>query len=150
MAKKENFYPTFTDVDIQQDIDIFLNQNADKIQNILDFIGVEIVNKAKDKQPPESFNDKTGNLRSSIGYSVFLNGKQVSGNFTAVKGGSEGKSIGQSLAKSIGSLLKGFSLVIVAGMDYAQEVEARGKDVISGSLPDKAQLTKDFNFYLNK
>ena len=49
-------------------------------------IGEEAVSMAKTIPPERGFTDRTGNLRSSIGYVVFKDGKPVNIAFEAVKG----------------------------------------------------------------
>ncbi len=81
-----------------------------------------------------TYQDQTGNLRSSCGYMIIYNGKIIENIFEA---GSqdEGKGVGEAYAKKIASQFKGKRLVLigVAGMEYATAVESRGYDVITGS-----------------
>lgn len=79
------------------------------------------------------YTDQTGNLTSSIGYELYVNGKSVRGNFEAKQGtesGEQGVQTGRSLAAEIGPL-GNFSLIFVAGMPYAEKVEAMGKAVLT-------------------
>lgn len=77
------------------------------------------------------FDDQTGNLRASIGYVIFYNGKLVDQNFEGVE---KGKGIGSKLAKQIGQEYpRNWAIIIVAGMEYASYVEAKNYDVITGS-----------------
>ena len=70
----------------------------------------------------------SGNLRSSIGYVVFKDGKPVNIAFEAVKGGHVGVHEGQRLAQQIGeNYTDGYTLVVVAGMNYAVHVESKGR-----------------------
>lgn len=74
------------------------------------------------------FDDRTGNLRSSIGYCILKDGEVIFGDF-------KGKSTeGISAAKQAVSEVpkkQGFQLIGVAGMEYASAVESKGKNVIS-------------------
>ena len=84
----------------------------------------------------KGFTNDSGALSSSIGWAISLDGNIVySGGLTPVgKGGSIGQSQGR---RAIDELVRGsgIKLILVAGMDYAQEVEARGFDVTtSGEL----------------
>ena len=81
------------------------------------------------------FDDETGNLVSSIGGKVFVDGKPVYEDYVQVLDGSEGVSKGQALADQVGSRCgHGQSLcVVTAGEDYAIFLESNGIDVISGS-----------------
>ena len=78
------------------------------------------------------FMDQTGNLRSSIGYVLFVNGQVYKESY---EGKQEGIRAGKDLAKDLTSSLRRspIVLVITAGMNYAYQVETRGKNVISGS-----------------
>lgn len=89
------------------------------------------VNIARDQH---TYMDITGNLTSSLGYELFVNGNSYSSNFEpsslGSESGDEGVIKGISLASEIGPM-GNFSLIFVAGMPYAEEVEARGKEVLS-------------------
>lgn len=78
--------------------------------------------------------DRTGNLRSSIGYAVVKNGELYK------VGGMVGKA-GESrdLIERLASGSKGFVLIVIAGMNYACYVEAIGLNVITSAelLSDK-------------
>jgi hypothetical protein len=69
--------------------------------------------------------DQTGNLRSSIGYFIAKDGVIIKG-----QGTSESRSFASSIIRQYNS---GFSLIVVAGMEYAVYVEAKGYNVISSS-----------------
>ncbi len=93
----------------------------------------------------------TGNLRSSIGYIISYNGRVVrEGGFKQVTGRGEnmqkvdfttkrGKSVvfcrtGMDFARAIAAEYpKGITLVVVAGMDYASFVNAKGFDVLDSA-----------------
>lgn len=84
----------------------------------------------------KGFTNDSGALSSSIGWAISLDGSIIySGGLVSV---GEGGSIGQSQGRrAIDELVRGsgIKLILVAGMDYAQEVEARGFDVTtSGEL----------------
>ena len=87
--------------------------------------------------------DRTGNLRSSIGYVVAIDGKVVDGNrFPRVKEGAEGANEGAAFAADIAAreFPKGVVLVVVAGMNYAAHLSARGYDVLDSSEVLAARL----------
>lgn len=99
-----------------------------------------------------AYTDQTGNLRNSIGYVVLHDGKVIKENFEraarvvkttksgkkrTTKGGKDGLQKAQSLIKEIQSEYpKGFVLIVVAGMEYAAAVEAKGYDVITSSTQE--------------
>lgn len=82
------------------------------------------------------YTDRTGNLRSSIGYVIGLNGKEIKkGGFDASKNkgsdGVRGAMDGyQSALKRMAELPHKYVLVVVAGMFYAEYVEKAGYDVL--------------------
>ena len=96
------------------------------------------------KIPPHQPNyiDWTGNLRSSIGYVVSVDGEIVGeSRFEPVAGGTEGASRGRAYAESLVSQYpKGICLIVVAGMNYARYVAARGYDVIDSAELHARQL----------
>lgn len=87
-----------------------------------------------------SYKDQTGNLRSSIGYVVAVDGRIVSqSSFETVKEGGQGSKQGAAFAKQlVRRFPKGICLIVVAGMDYAVHVKNRGYDVL-----DSSELTAD-------
>lgn len=108
------------------------------IINRLIYIGEAFVRNARTKTKEQGgFGDITGNLRSSIGYSVFNNGKVVKQNFLKSPRGTDGEK-GIAEAKLLIEQLSadyptGYVLIVVAGMDYAAAVESRGRDVLTAS-----------------
>lgn len=94
-----------------------------------------------------SFNNRTTRLRNSIGYVVSQNGRIVKSDFESYsvsgEADEEGKQLGRQFATEIAEKTQGYSLVCVAGADYAYYVEAKGYDVITGSvLTLKQELVK--------
>lgn len=87
-----------------------------------------------------SYKDQTGNLRSSIGYVVAVDGRIVSqSSFETVKEGGQGSKQGAAFAKQlVRRFPKGICLIVVAGMEYAAHVKNRGYDVL-----DSSELTAD-------
>lgn len=105
-------------------------------------IARQCVADARNKSKNEGgFDDQTGNLRASMGYVIYYNGKLAKQDFEGVE---KGKKIGSELANKIGKeYVKGWVIVIVAGMEYASHVEALGYDVITGSTLGMAAKFKD-------
>ena len=90
--------------------------------------GEKFVNMARDSG---NYTDRTGNLRSSIGYIITYNGEPLFETFPGDKpdGVTKGKALASAEAKH-----SGYCLVVVAGMDYAAAVEAlENYDVITAS-----------------
>jgi len=134
--------PKFSKADLQKMV-------ADKIARIelaillrLQRIGEQFVNDARQHG---SYKDRTGNLRSSIGYLVLKNGEQYSqGGFVQVKNGGKGISTGKIvLDEAAAKFPKGYVLIVVAGMEYAAAVESKGRDVLTGSSPAAVKSLKE-------
>lgn len=98
----------------------------------LSYLGEQAVITARNRPSEISWNDITGNLRSSVGYGVFKNGNSViESAFDRVKQGTEGQSKGKQVLQQR-KANSDYCLTIVAGMEYADEVEARdNKDVLA-------------------
>ena len=94
--------------------------------------------------------DQTGNLRSSIGYAIYEQGrKEIESAFRIVKNGREGSTEGQKMIDELAGMYSNtYALVVVAAMNYAEYVEARdNKDVLaSAELFARKEVTK----YLKK
>lgn len=106
------------------------------IIRVLSYVGERCVTEARDRSQEESWFDQTGNLRSSIGYVIYHNGIEIkSSAFPTVKSGSDGPKEGKSLAQQIASEHStGYVLIVVAGMNYADYVEAKdNKNVLASS-----------------
>ena len=103
--------------------------------NFIEVIGPKVVINAKNG----SYKDRTSNLRSSIGFILVKDGKIIrKGGFQQAIGGSEsgdngikeGEKYATELAKNAGD---GYTLIVVAGMNYARPVESKGFNVLSRS-----------------
>ena len=96
-------------------------------------LGEGAVKKIRMKTKEESWTDRTGNLRSSIGYEVFNHGEKTANYvFEQVKEGTEGGKKGEELIDDLAkNYNNGVSLVMVAGMEYAEYVERKGYDVLA-------------------
>ena len=123
-----------------ESMNAFFNGVANIIQReyerIFSYIGEDALTRIRDRTPEESWFDRTGNLRSSIGYAIYDHGKSVfSSDFKVVKNGIYGAGIGKKMVESLASkYARTFVLVIVAAMDYADFVEAmENKDVLAST-----------------
>lgn len=116
------------------------------------------VKHVRDRGPSESWIDRTGNLRSSIGYAVLKDGTKVdSGGFKSTSApsgnGGEGITKGRNYLENIIHFYHdNFTLVVVAGMNYAEDVEAiEGKDVLASTeLWARAEWAKSISGLKNK
>lgn len=77
-----------------------------------------------------NYQDQTGNLRSSIGYVIAINGKIIEDNF---EGSAEGQNVGKNIAREIARSIPDIALIVVAGMKYASHVESKGRNVLTSA-----------------
>ena len=128
--------PQFTPADIERMLQQKIALYQEKIVRILRIVGEKCINEARTNG---SYQDQTGNLRSSIGYIVLKDGKPIEkGGFAlterGTKKGKDGQKEGETfINKVISQYPKGFVLVVVAGMKYAAYVEARNYNVLSSA-----------------
>lgn len=123
-----------TDAMVAQQIKQGVERLEKAVVNTLCYAGEMCLNAVRGTN---SYKDQTGNLRSSLGYIVVSNGKVVmTSSFNTVKNGSEGAANGRKYAKELVSQFPdATALIVVAGMNYAQYVAAKGYDVLdSGEL----------------
>lgn len=140
--------PRFSNADVRQMFAIKLQRIEQVIINRLILVGETFVRNARLNG---NYLDQTGNLRSSIGFIVLKNGTAVHENYEEAQSGTD-KGKGIQSAKQFISQLRtnfrmGYTLIVVAGMDYAAAVESRGKDVLTSS---GKQAEIDIRFALNE
>lgn len=114
-----------------------MNILNEEIRRTLASICEEAVGKIRDRSGEESWNDDTGNLRSSIGYGIYEYGRKVIGSsFPVVREGTEGAARGQEIINDLAGLYaKAYNAVVIAGMDYAEAVEKmENKDVLHNTF----------------
>lgn len=93
------------------------------------FIGETFIVNARSN---DTYKDQTGNLRSSIGYVILKDGKQIEALFPGET--AEGKAQAEQVIEDLAiRYTKGYVLIVVAGMDYALAVETKGYDVLTAS-----------------
>lgn len=131
----------------QEDIDKYLKSRVEELINEtiykLSYIGERVVNTAR---LSGEYLDQTGNLRSSIGYIISVDGEIIrQGEFNVVKDGKDGTKSGEALAQALAKTSKGITLIVVAGMHYAVYVSAKGLDVLdSAEIELGKQLQEQF------
>ena len=86
-------------------------------------VGERCITEARDNG---SYTDRTGNLRNSVGYVVLLNGKEMSQSNISKLNRKQFDTIKAEYTK-------GLVLIVVAGMNYAAYVEAKGYNVLSSA-----------------
>lgn len=101
-----------------------------KVVRTLVHIGESSVNEAVNNG---NYTDKTGNLRSSIGFVVANDGRVIEEGGFWNMGGTEGQAIGRALAYQKASETTEISLIVVAGMKYAQYVADKGYNVLDSA-----------------
>lgn len=127
--------PNFTKDDVRKRFDAFLNEIEKKQIARLQRLGEMCLVEARTNK---GYMMQTGALLSSTGYEVFVDGVAIHSQFDAASGAESnaaetGIKSGQSGAETIGKGTKGIALVVVAGMNYAAYVEAKGYNVLSSA-----------------
>ena len=127
--------PNFTKDDVRKRFDAFLNEIEKKQIARLQRLGEMCLVEARTNK---GYMMQTGALLSSTGYEVFVDGVAIHSQFDAASGAESnaaetGIKSGQSIAETIGKGTKGIALVVVAGMNYAACVEAKGYNVLSSA-----------------
>lgn len=127
--------PNFTKDDVRKRFDAFLNEIEKKQIARLQRLGEMCLVEARTNK---GYMMQTGALLSSTGYEVFVDGVAIHSQFDAASGAESnaaetGIKSGQSIADTIGKGTKGIALVVVAGMNYAAYVEAKGYNVLSSA-----------------
>lgn len=140
----------------KQEIERYMDEQASRLRQVilrnLAYIGEQCLNKARST---DSYKDQTGNLRSSIGYVIVEDGKVIQASDFAPSEKGTDKAKGQATGKAYAAELaarfpSGLTLLVVAGMNYATYVSAKGYDVLDSAelladqLTDK--LLKDLGF----
>lgn len=125
----------FTQEDVRKRFDAFLSEIEKKQIARLQRLGEMCLVEARNNK---GYMMQTGALLSSTGYQVFVDGVAVHSQFDAASGAESGAAAtgmkaGQSIAERVGKGTKGVALVVVAGMNYAAYVEAKGYNVLSSA-----------------
>lgn len=129
--------PNFTAADIRNRMNQEIERRRQAIIAQLFYIGEECLTQARSGH---KYLKQTGNLCSSIGYCILVDGSIVhEGEWKNVSGGkgdgTEGKKQGVAFLHDLASkqTSKGIVFLMVAGMPYAQYVEAMSLDVLDTS-----------------
>jgi hypothetical protein len=135
--------PTFQNGTVAAKVQEFQKRLESATVFLLQYMGEELTRYAREQH---NYTDQTGNLTNSIGYAVVRNGKIVNygGEIKSGDGAAEGLKMAQKMAANASS---SFSLLIVAGMNYAAYVEAKGYNVI---LPAELKAKADLPAYMQK
>lgn len=127
----------FGDGYIAKQVQYFQQQVELAMKLLLQEFGEQLVAFAKDTH---TYTDRTGNLTNSIGYAVVRNGEIIDfgGAVQQGEGADNALKVAMKMAETLSN---SFSLIIVAGMNYAAFVESRGYNVI---LPAELKAKKEF------
>lgn len=101
------------------------------------------------KVSPEGYNDQTGQLRSSVGYIIYRDGKIRHENFELAPYGTDKAprlKAGRELAFSQLRITEGWGVVMVAGMEYASWLESNYNRTVLSSATFK--LEDDIEYIL--
>ena len=114
----------------------------------LKWVGENVISVARGTQ---SYKDQTGNLRSSIGAIIVVNGHvEWQTSFNSVRQGQQGAQDGKDFARElIGEFPRGIALICVAGKNYAVHVANRGLDVLDSAELEAEKLMKEMLVTLN-
>ena len=135
--------PKFGDGTVAAKVAMFQDRLEKAAVYMLKYIGEDLARFAKDNH---TYTDQTGNLTNSIGYAVVRQGQMVcyGGEIQPGEGAAEGLKVAMKMAAKLNS---SFSLIIVAGMNYAAYVESKGYNVI---LPAQLKAMKEFPSYMDR
>lgn len=120
----------------QAEVDRYLGEQVERIEKQiiynLSYVGEQCLNEGRSTN---SYKDQTGNLRSSIGYVIVKDGNIITtSSFATVKAGHEGTKVGAAYARQLSrEFPKGIVLIVVAGMNYAAYVSAKGYNVLDSA-----------------
>lgn len=129
MPGKANF--SVNDIGLRIEAGVEIKVKA--LITMLCYVGEQCIKEARENG---SYRDQTGNLRSSIGYAVLRDGNVIQKNYAGKTGeGYAGEAEGKSFLKQKIGLApkKGLVLIVTAGMNYAEYVEAMGYNVLSSA-----------------
>lgn len=128
--------PTFGDGLIAAQVQAFEKRLEQAAIFLMQYLGEELVKYAK---AMHNYTDRTGNLTNSISYVVVKNKDIVFG--PADQSDKPQEAALKAAMKMIATLPDCVALVVVAGMNYAAYVEAKGYNVI---LPAELKAKTDF------
>ena len=118
-----------------------------KVQMIMamNYIGQEFIKKARDKSAGGgNYDDQTGNLRSSIGYAIFDNGKEINSIFEIADKDEKGAGVKSAKKLAKEQVAKtGLCLIVTAGMNYAAAVESKNYTVLTAFAPSENEVKRD-------
>lgn len=127
--------PTFGGDAIKRQVEAFNARLEQAAVFYLSYLGEQLAKYAKDNH---TYTDRTGNLTNSIGYAILKKKEIVQ--FSGEGSVTEAEAL-KAVKQMAASVEHSFSLVVVAGMNYAAYVEAKGYNVI---LPAELMALSEF------
>lgn len=139
--------PDYDESLFKKRIAMFKKRLCMAIELELSYLGEELANYAKENH---NYIDRSGNLTNSIGYYIIKDGKILKGktvtpirglekeDYNPKKASDRAKSVAKEFADQI---THSYALIVVAGMEYASYIEAKGYNVI---LPAQFMCMKEF------
>lgn len=127
-------------------LNLFRERATEAVVYQLKQIGEEVRNAQVELMPGSgqgrgSYTDRSGNLRSSIGYVIIVNGRIRTKAGFGAKGANEGQSQGETTAESFAAKFPDkTALVVVAGMNYAVYVAEKNFDVLDTAYIKAKQI----------
>ena len=135
---------------IEQQVLEIIERKREAIIYKLGHIGNQVVNMVREQH---KYQDQTGNLTSSVGYVIVVNGEVVQESaFEAIlPTAKEGSEAGRSFAHSLATQYpQGITLIVVAGMNYAVYVEAKNLGGMTAGEINAKDLVQSFLQRLNE
>lgn len=142
---KEEYFPLYIINELSQMGEVFMKDARTKENDEEKRLAIQSIGRSAfsgrrvevDGESP-SFNNITTRLRNSIGYVVSRDGVVKKSDFDSYgisgEASAEGKTLGLQYATELAQQTQGYALICVAGADYGLYVEAKGYDVITGSV----------------
>ena len=131
---------------ISADMNAEIGNLVNGIIEMLSYIGERAVTIAREQG---NYMNRTGNLRSSIGYIVLQDGEPVRQSGDYIVSGTEGagdegaQKARELLARLQSEYPQGIVLIVCAGMNYASYVEdIHGKDVLTSAQLDTEETAE--------
>lgn len=109
-------------------------QLDERVLRELTLIAEDLCKDARDSYPSRNsggYDDHTSNLRGSIGFRISFNGEEVARGGLDGRGSEKGEDAANTALESFSHSDALWEIVIVAGMEYARYVEAKGYNVIT-------------------
>lgn len=138
---KSGLTPLWTRTDVHRFFEKAAERAESVISEMLKRAGEEFVRIAREEG---NYIDRTGNLRSSIGYVVLKNGKPLFQDFRVSDGVGSDKKTGKETVERLAAELaaeynSGYVLIGMAGMKYAVYVEAMESKDVAGRAADRTE-----------